>query len=206
MLNQVFSITGNKISTFIADENSLKYSSSNNFISVDEFLESWNKKLSLATKVEIKYESIKSIKKEDNDKKILIKYKTWAGIPSDCVFSFTSDVDYDIFFNFLEKERYFLRIHETLTPFKAIRGHLIGLAITIAITIFSYYQAIAIANGTVEEAHNGKTRLFNVLVGFLGYKGVIAVGSLGACYLLYRVWLRYSNPPNQTRFMPPNAN
>jgi hypothetical protein len=205
MLNQVFSINGNKISSFIADENSLKFSSQANFTTVDEFLESYKKKLSLATKVEVKYDSIKSIRKEDNDKKILIKYKTWAGIASNCEFSFNNDEDYETFFHFLEKERYFIRTHETLTPFKAIKNHLLGLAFTIAITIFSYYQALAIANGTVEEAHNGKTRLFNALVGLLGDKGVLAAGALIACYLLYRIWLRYKNPPNQLRFLPPKG-
>lgn len=99
MVNKVFSITGNKISSLITDEISLKFSSSTSD-SVDTFREAFAKKLSLATKVEIKYDSIKSIKKEDNDKDVLIKYKTFVGIVSDCEFSFNDMADYETFFTF----------------------------------------------------------------------------------------------------------
>jgi len=85
MVDKVFSITGNKISAFITDINSLNFSSSTSN-SADTFKEAFAKKLSLATIVEIKYESIKSIIKEDNDKDVLLNYKTFVGIPSDCQF------------------------------------------------------------------------------------------------------------------------
>jgi hypothetical protein len=204
MQDKVFAITGNKISSFIADEDSLKFSNQK-FNTVPEFRDAWNKKLSLATKLEVKYESIKSVRKEDNDQNIIIKYKTWAGITGDCEFSFLNSIDYEIFFNFLEKDRFFTRTHGTLTPFKATRNYLIGLLATIGFTIFIYYQALDIANGTVEEASSGKVRTFNYLIGLLGDKGVIAVGALITCFLLYKIWTRFSNPPGLTRFSPLNA-
>ncbi len=203
MTDKVFSITGNKISSFIIDESSLKFSSQNHN-SYAEFQDAWNKKLSLATKVEVKYETIKSIKKEENDDDILINYKTFASIPMDCEFSFTDKKDYVIFFDYFIKNQYYQKTNETLTPFRAIRNHLIGLIATIGITIFSYYEAIAIANGTAEEAHSSKTRLFNNIVEMLGDKGVILVGTGGALFLLYKIWTRYKNPPNQVRLVPPN--
>jgi hypothetical protein len=204
MIDKVFSVTGNKISTLIIDEISLKFSSSTSN-TVENFKEAFAKKLSLATKVEIKYDAIKSIKKEDNDTDILIKYKTFVGIPSDCEFSFNDPADYNTFFIFFEKERYFTKVHETLTPFKAIRNYIIGLFVTIGVTIFCYYQAIEIANGTVEEATNGKSRAFNYVVGLLGHKGVIMIGVLISAYLLYKIWKRFSNPPNQIKLFPLNA-
>src|SRR5438067_1148870 len=137
MLNQVFPVNGNKISSFVADTDSLKFSSSS-FETVDEFITSFGKKLSLATKVEIKYDSIKSVQKEDNDKTVAIKYKGIGGITSSCEFSFNNEADYEVFFNFLEKERYFKRSSETLTPFKAIRSYILGLLLTIGLTIFAY--------------------------------------------------------------------
>ena len=73
------------------------------------------------------------------------------------------------------------------------------------LTIFTYYQAIEIANGTVEEAHNGKARLFNNIVGLLGDKGVLGLGAIVSGYLIYKIWKRFSNPPNQTKLLPPNA-
>jgi hypothetical protein len=204
MLNQVFPVNGNKISSFVADTDSLKFSSSR-FDSVDEFLTSFGKKLSLATKVEIKYDSIKAVQKEDNDKTVAIKYKAIAGITNSCEFSFNNETDYEVFFNYLEKERYFKRTNETLAPFKAIRSYILGLLLTIGLTIFAWYQAIGIANGTLEDSGNRKTRLFNSLVGLLGDKGVLAVGAAIAAWLLYKIWSRYSNPPNQLKLMPPNA-
>lgn len=204
MIDKVFSITGNKISTLITDDNSLKFSSSTSD-TVENFKEAFAKKFSLATKVEIKYDAIKSIKKEDNDADISIKYKTLVGIAGACVFSFNDPADYHTFFIFFEKERYFTKIDETLTPFRAIRNYIIGLLATIGVTIFCYYEAIEIANGTVEEATTGKTRAFNYVVGLLGEKGVIMIGVLISAYLLYKIWKRFSNPPNQIKLLPPNA-
>jgi hypothetical protein len=204
MTNKVFAISGNKIASLVIAENSLMFSSQT-FNSVEDFMEGWNKKLSLATKVEIKYESIKSVKKEDTDNDVLIKYKSFIGIPSDCEFSFSDINDYETFFTFLQKERYFSKTHEVLTPFKAILNYLIGLAITIGITIFAYFEALKIADGTIEEAHSSKTRLFNNIVELLGDKGVLAVGVLGTCYLLYKIWTRFKNPPNQLKLLPPNS-
>lgn len=204
MVDKVFSITGNKISGFIVDENLLKFSSSTSD-TVDTFKKAFAKKLSLATRVEIKYDAIKSIKKEDNDKDISITYKTFAGIPTDCEFSFNNPADYDTFFAFCEKELYFRKSHETLTPFRAIRNYLIGLLATVGFTIFTYYQAIEIANGTVEEATSGKVRAFNYVVGLLGDKGVIAIGALVSAYFLFKIWNRFSNPPGQIKLLPPNA-
>jgi hypothetical protein len=204
MLNQVFSVSGNKISSFVADADSLKFSSSN-FTSVEEFLTSFGKKLSLATKLAIKYDSIKSIQKEDNAKTIVIKYKGLGSISASCEFSFTNEPDNEVFFSYLEKERYFKRTAETLTPFKAISNYILGLALTIAITAFAYYEAINIANGSLEDSGNRKTRAFNALIGFLGDKGVLAVGALVACYLGYKMWTRFKNPPNQTKFVAPNG-
>lgn len=203
MINKVFTISGNKISSFIIDENSLKFSSQN-FNSYTDFQDAWNKKLSLATKVEIKFENIKSIKKEEFDKDILIKYKAFGGLPADCEFSFTDFDDYETFFGYFTEKRYFQRTNETLTPFKAIQNYLIGFVATIGITIFSYFEAIALANGTAEEAHSGKARAFNFLVELLGDKGVILVGSAISAYLIYKIWTRFKNPPNQTRLTPPN--
>jgi hypothetical protein len=204
MVEKVFAITGNKISAFITDENSLKFSSSTSE-TIETFREAFAKKFSLATKVEIRYDSIKCIKKEDNSKAVLILYKKIWGIPLDCEFTFTDIADYEIFFTFFEKERYFTRSNETLTPFRAIRNYLIGLLATIAFTIFTYYQAIEITNGTVEEASSGKVRLFNYIVGVLGNKGVLAVGVLISGYLIYKIWKRFSDPPNQLKLLPPNT-
>ena len=204
MINQLFSVSGSKISSLVVGENSLMFSSQNHN-SVDAFNEAWGKTLSLATTVEIKYEAIKSVKKEDTDDDIMIKYKAFAGLPSECEFAFAHANDATDFFNFLEKQQYFSKSHETLSPFKAILGQLIGLAITLAVTTFAYFEAINLTNGTANESVRGKARMFDAVVGFLGDKGVLAVGGLISCLLLYTLWKRFKNPPNQLTLRPPNA-
>jgi hypothetical protein len=204
MIDKVFSINGTKVSALIADDEGLKFSSAT-AASVDDFRASYDKQLSLANKFQIKYGSIKSVKKEDNDKDILIKYKSLLGVPSEFEFSFNDDADNELFFTFLEKERYFTKIHETLTPFRAALNYIIGLLAVSGATVFCYYQAIKIASGTATSGSGAKGRLFNYVIGFLGEKGVLAVGIAIALYLVYKIRARYSNPPNQLRLLPPNA-
>lgn len=204
MLNRVFAITGNKIASMLAGETSFMFSSQR-FSSAEDFRAAWDKKLSLATKVEVKYGAIKSVHKDDDDKAILIKYKTVMGIPTNCQFSFDEADGYPLFFAFLQKEQYFAQQEEKLSPLKSIVNYLIGIAATLAFTAFCYSEALKIANGTVEEATNGKQELFNNIVGALGDKGVLAAGALLLGYLGYKAWARFSNPPNRLLFLPPNA-
>lgn len=205
MIDKVFLITGNKISAFIADEESLKFSSSTSDTNINNFRESFAKKLSLSKKIEIKYDSIKSIKKEDNDDDILIKYKSFAGMPGNCEFSFSNKNDQDTFFTYLEKERYFTKTKETLTPFKAIINYLIGLIVTIGLTVFSYFQALQIANGTADQITSRKGRVYQNIVSMLGDKGVILVGTAISVFLIYKIWTRFKNPPTQVKLIPPNS-
>jgi hypothetical protein len=204
MLNQVFAITGNKIASMMAGESSFMFSSQY-FNSDEEFRVAWNRKLSLATKVEVNYDVIKSIHKDDDDADILIKYKTVLGIPTNCQFSFNKADAYSAFFTFLQKDRYFTKQEERLTPLKSIINYLIGIVVTLAFIVFCYSEALKIANGTVEKATNGKQKLFNNVVGALGDKGVLILGGLLLCYLGYKAWTRFSNPPNRLLFLPPNT-
>lgn len=204
MLHQVFAITGNKIASMMAGETSFMFSSQS-FHSAEEFQAAWDKKLSLATKVEVKYDAIKSVHKDDDDADILIKYKMVLGIPTNCQFSFDDEAAYPLFFSFLQKQRYFTRQYEKLTPLKSIVNYLIGIAATLAFTAFCYSEALKIAAGTVEQATNGKQELFNKIVGILGDKGVLAVGGLLLCYLGYKAWMRFANPPHRALFLPPNS-
>ncbi|WP_382311814.1 hypothetical protein [Hymenobacter bucti] len=200
----MFAITGNKIASMMAGETSFMFSSQH-FHSAEEFQAAWDKKLSLATRVEVKYDAIKSVHKDDDDADILIKYKTILGIPTNCQFSFDDAEAYPIFFAFLQKDRYFAKQEEKLTPLKSIVNYLIGNVVTLAFTVFCYSEALKIAKGTVAETTNGKQELFNNIVGALGDKGVLAAGALLLAYLGYKAWSRFSNPPNRILFLPPNS-
>ena len=203
MINKVFSVSGNKIESMIIDEDSLKFSSKEP-LSFEGFKDAWDKKLSLATKVEVKYESIKAIKKEENDDTVSIKYKTFTGIASNCEFSFTNPGDYEVFFSYFEDKKRYRRDVVELTPFKAIQGYILGVVITIGIVVFAYLRAADIANGVAEESHSRKARLFDNILGMLGENGVLGVGAVIVGYLLYVIWKRFSNPPKQIELTPPN--
>ncbi|HQR94820.1 MAG TPA: hypothetical protein PLZ97_15820, partial [Sediminibacterium sp.] len=60
MIDKVFPISSKKLSAFILDEYSIKFSSQRKE-SFDSFKDEFEKKLTLASKEEVKYDQIKSI-------------------------------------------------------------------------------------------------------------------------------------------------
>ncbi|MBJ6145497.1 hypothetical protein [Hymenobacter sp. BT559] len=204
MNKKLFSVTGNKIASLLLGKDSLLFSSQE-FNSEQGFVESWNKKLSLATKIEVKYTAIKSVGKEDNDDAIKVKYRTAVGIPGVCEFSCSSAGDCEQFFSFLEQEHAFDKHYAAMTPFKAVLNYIIGLVATVGVTVLSYFEALKVANGTAEIGSSGKARTYYALLEFLGDKGVLVVGGAFACYLLYKIWTRATNPPHQLLLLPQAA-
>lgn len=201
MTDSIYSVSGNKLKTLLITSDSLQFSSSS-FDSADDFKTSFVKKISLATKVEIQYSSIKSVKKEVTDNTISIKYKGSVGISSTCEFSFDNESEAESFLSYLEKELYYVRTEEKMIPIKAARPYIIGLLITIPVTIFAHFQALAIANGTFEESSSRRTRMFNNIIEMIGDKGVIAIGILVSAYIIYMIWKRATNPPILITLMP----
>ncbi|WP_336514721.1 hypothetical protein [Pollutibacter soli] len=179
--------------------------SSQKFDDTLTFHDAWKKKLSLATKLEIKYDDIRSVRKNDNESDIVIWYKSWSGLNISCVFSFLDVNDYEIFFTYLEKKLYYKKDQITLTPLKAVSSYLIGLVMTIAFTLFAYYEALEIANGTAEEPRNGKEIFFNYVIGLLGDKGVIAVGLVISAIIVYKMRPLFLKPPQQQKYQPPHV-
>jgi hypothetical protein len=202
MNNKVFSIDGKKMSSLVFTENGIRISSSN-FNSIEEFEAGWDKKLSLATKTEIKTEAIKSISKEDTSDDVLIKYKGLAGMPMQAEFQFSDTITFDEFIETLSSKFYFQKNEIKLSPFNAIKSYLLGLAITLGGTIFCYFQAIEIANGTF-NSNSRKGRAFENIVGMLGENGVLILGAAIITFILYKIWTRYKNPPNQLLLLPAN--
>ena len=201
MTNSIFKVDGKKIETLLLGEKALMFSSQS-LQTEEEFNKAWSKTLTLATKTEIKYDSIKSVTKEDSEETILIKYKGALGVPNECEFSFPAQSDCEAFFSFLEKEQYFRRTDERISPVKSATPYIIGLAVTIAITLFAHFQAVDIANGTADESGSRKTRAFMNIIGLIGDKGVWTIGILVSCFIAYKIWKRFKNPPVQTKFLP----
>jgi len=198
----IFQVNGNKISTLLISTESFKFSSGS-FESVDAFNEGWDKKLTLNTKQEVKFDALKSVQKEDGDNDIKMKFKSLMGLTGELEFSFHSESDVEHFFAILEKDIMLNKTIQKLSPFKAIQGYLFGLIISCGLTAFSYNIALDIQNG-VEDLSSGsrKTRAFKNIVGMLGDKGVLLIGVAISLYIAYKIWIRYSNPPMQTRFEP----
>lgn len=202
---KLFAISGNKTASMVIENESIRFSSSS-FKNIEEFNEAWSKRLSLATKIEVKLSKIKYVTKEEPGKEIKMRYKAIA----EAVFTFNKPEDYREFFTILEKEHYFTKTEETLSPIKAARPYIIGLLFTIGAAMFCYYEAVKVSTreGLIQElsdAGTGKTKLFLKLLNFLGANGVIAISGAIIMYILYRIWKRYTNPPNQIKLLPPNA-
>lgn len=202
MNDQVFSISGDKKKTLLAGAESFKLSG-RNYTTVADFEEGWNKKLSLDTRAEIKYDKLSIIVKEDSSSQVHIKYKGPLGIKASHPFSFTNSSDYGHFFDFLEKRLYLNKTVESLSPLKAIYGHAAGLAVILAFTIFFHYQAVDLENGAAITG-SGKTRAVLAIVKLLGVKGVWLAGGTFCAVLAFKIYKRYTNPPVQTSFVPAN--
>ena len=200
----LFKVSGNKIESLLVADNALLFSSKS-YLHAHEFKQAWSKSLTLATKVEVKYDAIKSVIKEDADDDIRIKYKGTLGIPSEAVFSFADKDDTDAFYDFLVKELSFQKSEERLSPTKAVLPNLLALLITVAITIVAHYQSIAIANGTADESGSRRSRSFNNIIELLGTKGVWIVGISITLFIAYKIWKRFTNPPVQIKLLPANA-
>lgn len=201
MIDKVFPITSKKLSAFIVDDQSILFSSQRKD-SFEAFKEEFAKKITLATKHEVKYDEIISITKEESEFDLHLTYKATLGITNVLDFTFSNPNDYEIFLTYLEQKIFFTRTYETLSPFNAIKTQLIWLFLSILGTIYSYDRAIEIAKEGVDESAKGKFKLYSYLVEFLGDKGVIAVGAIVIIYLGYNIWKRYSNPPRQMKLMP----
>lgn len=203
LTTRLFKVSGSKIQSLYIADTGLQFSSNYVAKSEEEFIEFWNKKITLATKVDVPFDKIKSVTKEDAGKEIMIKYKAALGIGQECEFSFNNDTDVEVLFNHLTTTQYFTRSEERLTPFKAVLRYSLSFAFVVAITIFCYYEAMAIANGKADEPSGGKAKLFMGLIGFLGDKGVLVVGIAILGYLGFKIVTRFKNPPQQTKLLPP---
>lgn len=201
MTDVVFKVKGKNVESLVLTGKALLFSSKS-YQTVDEFNQAWAKTLTLATKTEIKFDDIKTVTQEESDETILIKYKGKLGLPNECTFSFADKKDVAAFYDFLENEQYFKRVDERLSPIIAAKPYLTALIITLGVTYLAHYQAIRIANGTVDVSGSRKTRLFNQIIDLIGDKGVWTIGILVTCFIVYKIWVRFTNPPSQTRFLP----
>lgn len=198
----IFKVNGNEISTLLITNESFKFSSCS-FDSIDAFYEGWEKKLTLNTTHEVNFNALKSVQKEDNRDDVNMKFKSHLGLTGELEFSFYTESDVEYFFTILEKDIKLNKTIQKLSPFKAIQGYLIELAISIWLITFSYNIALDIQNGVDDlSPDERKTRAFRNIVGMLGDKGVLLIGAAICSYIAYKIWIRYSNPPIQTRFEP----
>lgn len=204
MYNTVFPVRGSKVATLLVDDDALRFLSVSS-ANADEFREKFGKKLSIAHKTTIKYDKIISIRKEVNESVIKIRRKGLFGIPGDEEFSFQKSEGYETFFRFFEKERYYTRTTRVVSSFRAASGYFFGLLFTILIFVMGFSTATDMKNGTFNDSSNsGKARTFNAIVSLLGENGVLAVGLLVGGYIAFKMWKRFSNPPDQVILSPTN--
>ncbi len=201
MHQKVFSISGSNGCSLLIGDNSLMFSKVKHE-SYSDFNEAWKKKFAWFKRVEIKFDKIKAIIKEENDDDLVIKYKTFLGIPLDVAFSFEDKNDLEILSNYFITNRYYQKTIERLSPIRAIRDYLIGLFVVFIATYYCYSAAIDMKNGVYVKSHGSKARAFDFLVELIGDKGVIALGILFASYLIYNMLKRFKNPPNRTLLLP----
>ena len=198
MIEKVFAITINGVSSLVADRDALKFLNGQ-FKTLPEFRAAWT---SEPTKLEIAYDAIQSIQKDSNSPKVIVQYRSVSGDSAEHVFSFFDFRDCETFFNYFAQEKHFRRTKKTLVTFNALRNHLVGLLAVIAFTIVAYIQATELANGTAFKSNTGKGMIFNYLIGQLGKNGVLIVGALFTGILLFFLWKRIARLPGRTSLFP----
>jgi hypothetical protein len=201
LTEHLFEVTGHKRASLLLTEDSLQFSS-NSFPNAAAFEAEWTKKMTLATKVEIKYDAIKSVVKEDDDDDICIKFRGLLGVPQECEFAFKDSNDVEVLFDFLENQQNMERIEERLTPFRAALPFFLVALLFGGGTYFAHLEAVALANGTSLADTNYKARFFSMIINVIGDTGVWLIGGAFVAFFLLVSYLRFSSPPDQTRFIP----
>lgn len=208
MNQNLFSVTGDKVSSMIIDKEAIKFSSKN-LTSFDDFQEDWQKKLSVAKKHEIKLDKIKFISREENNNEVVITYASLWGLFTfsktwDYPFSFKNDEDVERFFSYFSQNHSYYRINEKPTPLQAIKDNIFYLLFTIGITVLGYTTGLEIEQGDAPGNHSGKAFIFYKIVKFLGSNGVMVTGVLASSFIAFKMWKRYINPPNKIKIIAPN--
>ena len=203
--NQVIKVSGEKIESLVLGENAIQLADKA-FASIEEFQETWNKKLTLVSKSEIKYDSIKSISKEENEDEVVVKSSIGMGIPGETKFAFANSGDKDAFFDFFQQKG-FTRTDDNLSPMKSAMPYIWGLLASIAISSYAFFEAMSMSAGTfVENEGNSrsarKSRFFDSIIEALGTNGVLLIGLGATAYIAYLAWKRFKNPPMQTKLVP----
>ncbi len=198
--NRIIKVSGEKIECMVATDESFQFLSKT-CTSVEEFQEAFSKTLTMATKKEVKYEAIKTIKKEAADDDVTISYKGGIGGNS-ITFKFEDAAGCEAFLNYCEKALELSRNEVQLSPFRAVRGYLLGLVIALVATPYAYQRAAGLAVGEITDPEgysrsDRKARSLNNILEFLGPTGVLIVGLLITGVLAYIIWKRYTNPPVQ---------
>jgi hypothetical protein len=201
--NQLINVSGEKIECLYFADNALQLLSKS-VSSVNEFQEAWTKKLSLSTKIEIEYQNIKSITKEENEDEVVVSHKGFAGVGNSTKLTFANESEREAFYHFFQKHYGFVRTDEKLSTIKSTLPYAGGFAFSVISTIYAYKKAIEMANGNIERAEGysrsaRKSRSFDNLIEMLGTNGVLLVGSCLIGYTLYMIWTRFKNPPILTK-------
>jgi hypothetical protein len=202
--SHVLKISGDKLSALLVTDTAMMFSSSYHY-SPDEYLINWEKKLSLATKYDVKFTKVKSIRKNNDAKEIKLNYKAYLNIPSELEFSFEDKTDEINFFAHLEKEQYFEKTKFQLSRFRAILLYLLGFLLLVLSIIVSHFALVDLQTGKLDSHIESKTILFNKLITFLGFKGIWILGILVTCYIGAKIIKRFKYPPVQIKFLPPNV-
>jgi hypothetical protein len=205
--NRVFKVSGEKIESLMVGNDSLKMLSKA-YTNPNEFEETWGKSLTLVTKNEIKFDSIKRITQEEGDEEVKVHYKGSMGMSLSVGLTFASSDDREAVLRFFEEKMHYSRSSVQLSPMKSAMPSVWGLVISLAGTIFMYWTAAKVASGG--HLHNAddysrtarRGRTLESIASTLGTTGVLLIGGLITAIVGYMLYQRFKNPPTETRLEP----
>lgn len=200
LASQLFEIRTEDYSSLLAGEESFRISRSS-YPSVPDFEEGWGRRFTKDYSTEISYSAIVSVTKETAQNTVCINYTTGIGLLNSFIFAFCDENDCGRLFHCLEENLGMKRTDERLSPLKALSPYLVGIFITLAVTLLACFKAADIENGEQSEGTEKQKRFFYMLQ-TLGPEGVLVLGLLITAYLVYKISEGYSNAPVLMKFLP----
>jgi hypothetical protein len=171
--------------------------------SVEDFHEKYRKYRFIYSGRRIPWWKVISVKMEENTQEIKLT-RSGMLIPASEEMTFLHAHDLRAFLQVLEKQFYFTRTRQQLTPWQAVRPMWWFIGFTLLVTVFSYYELGEMEQPDYTPGSNSKSLIFEAAIRFLGKGGVLGVGISVLTFVGIRWRRRFLDPPVRITYQSTN--
>jgi hypothetical protein len=198
--NQELNLTGEKLKSLVFVENGIQllHQSDPNKADSNKI---WNLLSNSTDQTEIPFNKISNITQVVGTNTLKIHYQNALGILTMQQIAFQKAGDQQVFYQFFQKEKGFVKTDKKLSCLESTMHYLIPLVIILVLTAIAYNYAMELTSGhyAPPETISRSTRIFQLILEVLGAGGVVSIGFALATYCVYKGWKHYFNPPVITK-------